>query len=157
MTISCRHLACISLSWNSNWKWSSLGQGQGVIATPAELTQVKTSQAVKEVSLWQTFPCNPRPKFKRTGLRAQGLSPLHRIANSHWPSILHVVTYMFLGYSFYSLHPLLPFSRNPMSTSLFSVSASPYRWVRQYYLSGFHIYAFIYDICLFRSVLLHCV
>ena len=157
MTISCRNPACISLSWNSNWKWSRLGQGQGVTATPVELTLVKTSQAVKEVSLLQTFPYNPWPKFKRTGLRAQDLSPLHRIANSHWPSILHMVTYMFLGYSFYSLHPLLPFSCNPTSTSLFSVSASPYRWVCQYYLSGFHIYVFIYDICFFLSVLLHCV
>ena len=38
MTITFRHPACISLSWNSNWKWSSLGQDQGVTATPAELT-----------------------------------------------------------------------------------------------------------------------
>ena len=64
-------------------------------------------------------------------------------ANSHWWSTLHTVMYMFPCYFL----PLLPC---PLTTSLFSTSASPLlpcKEVHQYHLSRFHIYALIYDVC----------
>ena len=51
--------------------------------------------------------------------RALALSVLLHASNLHWPSILHMVIYMFQGYSLKSLHPrLLPYSPKVCSLQL---------------------------------------
>ena len=57
---------------------------------------------------------------------------------------------------FYQFVP--PFSSPTVSASLFSMSVSPLllcKYVHQYHLFRFHIYALIYDICFSLSNLLH--
>ena len=82
------------------------------------------------------------------------LSSLYHTANSHWLSLFPYGNVLSLYI------PPSPSSPLPMTTSLFSVSASPLlpcKDVHQYHLSRFHIYALIYDICFSFSDLLHSV
>ena len=77
-------------------------------------------------------------------------------AASHQLSILHMIVYMCQFQSPNSSHSLL----YPMSTSLFSMSASlflPCKQVHLYHFSRFHIYVLIYSICFSLSDLLHSV
>ena len=80
------------------------------------------------------------------------LSSLHHRANSHWLSTLHMVMYMFPLLS--PFIPLSPSHSYPMSTNLFSMSASlllPYKQVHQYCSSRFHVCTLTYDICFLSS------
>ena len=79
--------------------------------------------------------------------------PPLQVVTEHWfefPELYSklplFILHMFPRYFLHSSHPLLPSS---MSTSLFSMPASPLlpcKYVHQYHLSRFHIYVLIYDI-----------
>ena len=74
---------------------------------------------------------------------------LSRTADSHWLSVLHMVVYILPLFSSFS-----PPFRQPMSISLFSMSALPFlpcKQVHQYHLSRFYIYALIHNICFSHS------
>ena len=91
----------------------------------------------------------PRPA-PRHGHRAQGLNSLRYTASFPWLSDF------MCGHVCVSINPLNsahPLLAPTVSTSLFSVciSVAACRWVHQFHLSRFHIYALIYDICLSLS------
>ena len=56
---------------------------------------------------WTSLP-SPTPPHSSRLLQSTGLSSLLYTANSHWPSILHMVINMCLCYSLSSFHPLPP-------------------------------------------------
>jgi len=88
--------------------------------------------------------------------RALALGSLHHTSSFHWPSILQVVMYRF----HYLFSQIIPPSPPTVSKSLLFMFVSPLLPCRQdyrYYLSRFHIYVLIYDICLSLSDLLHSV
>ena len=108
-------------------------------------------------SLWNFLPIF-HPSHPARLSPGPGFSSLSHKAHSHWLSILHMGVYTFPCNSLcssMSTHPDLP-----MSTSLFSMSASPLlpcKEVHHHHLPRFHIYVFIYDICFSLSDLLHSV
>ena len=80
--------------------------------------------------------------------RVPNLNSLHLTANFHWLSVFTLYVSMLFS-------QFVPPSSSPaVSTSLFSVSASPLlpcKQAHQYYLSRFHVHALIYDIFLFLT------
>ena len=90
-------------------------------------------------SLWASLPLPSNP------------TPPLQVVTEHWfefPELYSklplFILHMFPRYFLHSSHPLLPSS---MSTSLFSMPASPLlpcKYVHQYHLSRFHIYVLIY-------------
>ena len=69
---------------------------------------------------WNSLP-SPSPAHTSRLIQSPCLSFLSHTANSHWPSILHVV----MSVSMLLLHTSPPPLPLPMSTSLFSVPVSP--------------------------------
>lgn len=87
------------------------------------------------------LPPHPTPP----GSESTGLSSLCHTADPHWPSTLHVVMCVLPSALF-----VPPSLSHPVSTSLFSVSASlllPCKQVRQYRLSRTHTHVLIHNIC----------
>ena len=76
------------------------------------------------MSSFMNLPPTSHPFPPSRLLQSPGLSSLSHMANSHWLSILHMVVYMLPFYFIHSSQPLLP-PPQPMSISLFSMSASP--------------------------------
>ena len=66
---------------------------------------------------WNSLPLPTASQPSRSS-QSPRLSSLSQTANFHWPSILHLVVYMFPCYSLHLSHPLLPLP-SPMSMSLF--------------------------------------
>ena len=90
---------------------------------------------------------SPFPSHPSRLVQSRYLSSLNHTANSRWPSILHMVMYMFQCYSLNSSHALFPL----LCPQVCSLSVSPLplcRQVRHYHLFRFHIYELIYNICL---------
>ena len=80
-------------------------------------------------------------------------SPSHT-ANSHWLPILHMLMYMFQYYSLKSSHPLLlPLCPKVSSLCLCLCCCSANTIICTIFLDSIciHIYALIYDICLFLT------
>ena len=86
--------------------------------------------------------------------RAPALSTLLHTSNLHWPSVLHMVMFMFQCYCFKLSHPrLLPQSPKVCSLHMCLFCCLAYRIV----VAKFHIYALIYNISVSVSGLLHSV
>ena len=86
--------------------------------------------------------------------RAPALGALRHTSNSHWLSILHVVTYTFQGYSLESSHTL-PLCPKVCSLCLCLLYCPAHRIIST--VSRFHLYALIYNTGLSFSDLLHLV
>ena len=73
--------------------------------------------------------------------RAPALSALLHASNLHWPSILHVVIYMFQCYSLKSSHPcLLPHSPKVYSLHLCLFHCFAYKIVSTIFLSSIYMH-----------------
>ena len=80
--------------------------------------------------------------------RAPDLSSLHHTANSHWLSVLHMVTYMFQCYSLYSSHPLLPTLCSQIRFLYLHLHCCPAnRLISTIFLESIYMYVFICLIC----------
>ena len=94
-------------------------------------------------SSWTPLPPPAPSHFYRLS-QITDLNCLSHTANSHWLSVLHMVSVlMFPYYSLHLSHPLLP-----TSTAHVHNKCVLYE-VHQYRLSRFYICALIYDICFF--------
>ena len=88
------------------------------------------------------------------GHRGLALGALGHTSNSHWLSVLHMVTYMFQCYSLESSHSL-PLCPKVCSLCLCLLYCPTHRIIST--MARFHIYALIYNIGLSFSDLLHLV
>ena len=98
---------------------------------------------------WTSLP-SPSPFHQSRLLQSPCLSSLSDTANSHWLSVLHVVI-RFPCYSLHTFHPLFLPPHTAVSVSLFCIAVSsllPCKWIHQYHLSRYHIYALVGNIYL---------
>ena len=97
----------------------------------------------------------PSPPIPLGCLRAPALSALLHSSNLNWPSILHMVIYMFQCYSLKSSHPLLlPHSPKVCSLHLCLFCCLVYKVIIIVFLHSIYIYALIYYIGVSLSDLL---
>ena len=89
----------------------------------------------------------PTPLHPTRLSQSAELSSLCYTTASHWPSVLHMVIYIFQCYSLSSSHPLLLLC--PQIWSLYLPLFLPCRVVHQYHFSRFHVYTLIYTIFVF--------
>ena len=107
-------------------------------------TSVWISHRPTHVSFLLNLPATFHPILIPLGChKAPDLSYLHYVANSHWLSILCMVIYVAILLSICPPSPTVSTNLSSMSASLLLLC----RWIHQYHLSRFHIYALICNIC----------
>ena len=95
------------------------------------------------------LPAHPIPQSCPSTL---ALSALFHTSNLDWPSISHMVIYMFQCYSLKSSHPrLLPQSLKVCSLYMCLFCCLVYRVIVTIFLNSIYIYALIYCIGVFLS------
>ena len=108
------------------------------------------------LSLELHVPSHPSRLSQNTGiLESQSKCPQSKCPLAIFSHVHVMVMYMFQCYSLKSSQPFPTVSNNLFITSVSPLL--PCQWDHQYYLSRFHIYALICDICFFLYELLHSV